>query len=40
MDCAVKNLEKTFDIKQKALINKLHNMHWLKNMSPPSNSYV
>ncbi|XP_050448753.1 uncharacterized protein PF3D7_1120600-like [Cataglyphis hispanica] len=38
MDCAVKNLEKTFDIKQKALVNKLHNMHWLKNMSPPSNS--
>lgn len=37
MDCAVKNLEKTFDIKQKALVNKLHNMHWLKNMSPPSN---
>ncbi|XP_070163161.1 protein PF3D7_1417600 [Polyergus mexicanus] len=37
MDCAVKNLEKTFDIKQKALLNKLHNMHWLKNMSPSSN---
>ncbi|XP_072760616.1 uncharacterized protein [Anoplolepis gracilipes] len=37
MDCTVKNLEKTFDVKQKALVNKLHNMQWLKNMPPSSN---
>lgn len=40
MDCTVKNLEKTFDIKQKAMVNKLHNMQWLKNMSHSSNPYV
>lgn len=40
MDCATKNLEKTFDIKQKAMVNKLHNMQWLKNTSHSSNLYV
>ncbi|XP_025268613.1 uncharacterized protein LOC105256898 isoform X2 [Camponotus floridanus] len=38
MDCTVKNLEKTFDLKQKAMVNKLHNMQWLKNRSHSSNS--
>jgi len=40
MDYAVENLEKTSDIERKAMLDKLHNMQWLKNTSYSANPYV
>lgn len=40
MEYAVENLEKSSDIERKAMLNKLHNMQWLKNTSHSANPYV
>ncbi|XP_011866890.1 PREDICTED: probable serine/threonine-protein kinase DDB_G0282963 isoform X2 [Vollenhovia emeryi] len=37
MDYAVESLEKTSDVERKAMLNKLHNMQWLKNTSHSAN---
>lgn len=40
MDSADKDLKKSFDIEQMALIGKMHNMQWLKSNSQLSGQYV
>lgn len=40
MDLAANDLEKTSAIKREAMVNKLHNMQWLKSTPNSTTPYV